>query len=62
MAAASIAGEGNEHHGWRCCRYLGWTRYALQAYLTTMALNLERMVRLLTGYSFQELLSAGRLN
>jgi IS5 family transposase len=46
-------GEGKEHHGLRRCRYLGWTRYALQAYLTAMALNLKRMVRLLTGTAFK---------
>jgi IS5 family transposase len=46
-------GEGKEHHGLRRCRYLGWMRYAIQAYLTAMVLNLKRMVRLLTGTPFK---------
>jgi IS5 family transposase len=46
-------GEGKEHHGLRRCRSLGWMRYAIQAYLTAMALNLKRMVRLLTGTPFK---------
>jgi IS5 family transposase len=46
-------GEGKENHGLRRCRYLGWTRYAIQAYLTALVLNLKRMVRLLTGTSFR---------
>jgi len=46
-------GEGKENHGLRRCRYLGWTRYAIQAYLTVMVLNLKRMVRLLTGTPFK---------
>lgn len=46
-------GEGKSNHGLRRCRYLGWTRYAIQAYLTAMVLNLKRMVRLLTGTPFK---------
>lgn len=46
-------GEGKDNHGLRRCRYLGWTRYAIQAYLTAMVLNLKRMVRLLTGTPFK---------
>lgn len=46
-------GEGKENHGLRRCRYVGWTRYAIQAYLTAMVLNLKRMVRLLTGTPFK---------
>ena len=46
-------GEGKGNHGLRRCRYLGWTRYALQAYLTAMVLNLKRVVRLLTGTPFK---------
>jgi IS5 family transposase len=46
-------GEGKENHSLRRCRYLGWTRYAIQAYLTAMVLNLKRMVRLLTGTPFK---------
>ena len=46
-------GEGKENHGLRRCRYRGRMRYAIQAYLTAMVLNLKRMVRLLMGTSFK---------
>ena len=46
-------GEAKQNHGLRYCRYIGRLRYALQAYLTAIALNLKRMVRLLTGTSFK---------
>ena len=46
-------GEANEYHGLRRCRYLGWMRYAIQAYLTAIALNLKRMMKVLTGVSFK---------
>jgi IS5 family transposase len=46
-------GEAKEYHGLRKCRYLGWMRYAIQAYLTAIALNLKRMVKVLTGVSFR---------
>jgi len=46
-------GEGKEYHGLRRCRYVGRMRYAIQAYLTAIVLNLKRMVRVLTGTSFR---------
>jgi IS5 family transposase len=46
-------GEAKENHGLRRCRYQGWMRYAIQAYLTAMVLNLKRMVKLLLGTSFK---------
>jgi IS5 family transposase len=46
-------GEGKTNHGLRRCRYVGRLRYAIQAYLTVIALNLKRMVKLLTGVSFK---------
>ena len=46
-------GEAKENHGLRRCRYVGWMRYAIQAYLTAIALNLKRMVKVLTGVSFR---------
>ena len=46
-------GEAKEYHGLRRCRYLGWMRYAIQAYLTAIVLNLKRMVKLLTGGHFR---------
>lgn len=50
-------GEEKKHHGFSRCRYLGLNRYAIQAYLTTMAVNLKRMMLLTapgqgtTGYA-----------
>ena len=46
-------GEAKENHGLRRCRYLGRFRYAIQVCLTTLALNLKRMVTLLTGVHFK---------
>ena len=46
-------GEAKVQHGLRRCRYLGWLRYAIQAYLTAIVLNLKRLVKLLTGVSFK---------
>ena len=41
------------YHGLRHCRYVGRLRYAIQVYLTAIALNLKRMVKLLTGVSLK---------
>lgn len=46
-------GEAKEHHGLRRCRYLGYLRYTVQAYLTVIVLNLKRMVKVLTGTNFK---------
>jgi IS5 family transposase len=46
-------GEAKLCHGFRRCRYLGLARYRVQSYLTAMALNLKRMVKLLHGVSFR---------
>lgn len=46
-------GEAKLFHGLRRCRYLGLARYAIQSYLTAMALNLKRLVKLLYGVSFR---------
>jgi len=46
-------GEAKANHGLRRCRYIGRARYAIQAYLTAIALNLKRMVKLLTGVNFK---------
>lgn len=45
-------GEAKAHHGLGRCRSVGWFRYAIQAYMTVIALNLKRMVRVLTGAAF----------
>ncbi len=42
-------GEGKRCHGWGRCRYLGLPKYGVQSFLTAMALNLKRMVRLLSA-------------
>jgi len=46
-------GEAKQNHGLRRCRYLGRARYAIQVYLTVIAMNLKRMVKLLTGANFK---------
>ena len=46
-------GEARKWHGFRQCRYVGFIRHAIQTYLTFMALNLKRLVKLLTGVSFR---------
>jgi len=46
-------GEARKWHGYVRCRYLGFIRHAIQSYLTFMALNLKRLVKLLTGASFR---------
>ena len=42
-------GEARKWHGFMRCRYLGFGRHAIQSYLTFMALNLKKLVKLLTG-------------
>ena len=39
-------GEEKKHHGFARCRYLGLDKYAIQAYLTAMAVNLKRVMLL----------------
>lgn len=46
-------GEAKQGHGLGRCRYLGRVRFAVQALFTAMALNLKRMVKLLTGIGFK---------
>lgn len=46
-------GEARKWHGFMRCRYLGHIRHGIQSYLTFMALNLKRLVKLLTGVSFK---------
>jgi IS5 family transposase len=46
-------GEAKQGHGLGRCRYLGMDGYRMQAYMTAIALNLKRMVRLLTNTSFR---------
>lgn len=46
-------GEAKKWHGLGRCRYVGRLRHAIQGYLTFMALNLKRLVKLLTGVNFK---------
>ena len=47
-------GEGKLWHRWGRCRYLGLIRHGIQAHLTALALNLKRIVSLLTGVTFRQ--------
>jgi IS5 family transposase len=46
-------GEAKLWHRFGRCRYLGLLRYGVQAHLTALALNLKRIVTLLTGVHFR---------
>ena len=46
-------GEAKSQHGLRRCRYLGLLHYAIQGFLTDLALNPKRLVLLLTGVTFK---------
>ena len=46
-------GEMKKWHGFGRCRYIGLARHAIQLFLTSMAVNLKRMVKLLTGVSLK---------
>jgi len=46
-------GEAKQGHRLARCRYLGIDGYKVQAYMTAIALNLKRMVKLLTGTNFR---------
>ena len=53
-------GPAKQKHGFGRCRYLGLTRYHLQAVLTFLVSNLKRMVKLLTGLTFRKLAKGRR--
>ena len=46
-------GEAKQGHGSGRCRYVGLVRHAIQGFLTAIALNLKRLVMLLTSVSFK---------
>lgn len=46
-------GEAKGYHGLRRCRYLGYLRMTIQAYLTAITLNLKRLVKLVSGVNFK---------
>ena len=45
--------EAKQNHGLQTCRYVGLEKYEFQAVMTAIALNLKRMVKLLTGTPFK---------
>ncbi len=45
-------GEAKMQHGLGRCRYIGLEKYGVQAYPTAIALNLKRMVKLISGIGF----------
>lgn len=46
-------GEAKQGHGLGRCRYLGKIGFAVQAFLTAMALNLKWLVKVLSGTGFK---------
>jgi hypothetical protein len=46
-------GEAKRWHGFGRCRSLGLARYGIQAFMTTIALNVKRIVYLLVGVRFR---------
>ncbi|OGN73122.1 MAG: hypothetical protein A2X25_11315 [Chloroflexi bacterium GWB2_49_20] len=46
-------GEAEQRHGFGRCRHLSAMRFAVQAFLTAIMLNLKWMVKTLTGVSFK---------
>jgi IS5 family transposase len=46
-------GEAKQSHGLGRCRYVGTIKFAIQAILTAMVLNLKRLVKILTGVGFK---------
>jgi len=46
-------GEMKKWHGFGRCRYLGLAKHSIQLFLTSIAVNLKRIVKLLTGIGFR---------
>ena len=51
-------GEAKQGHGLGRCRYLGKIGFAVQAFLTAMALNLKRLVKVLSGTGLRTRIAA----
>ena len=51
-------GEAKTRHGLRRCRNIGMLAFQVQSYLTAIALNMKRIVLLLTGATFGHSLPA----
>jgi len=46
-------GEAKQGHGLGRCRYPGFLKYTIQVFMTAVALNLKRIVKVLTGVNFK---------
>ena len=46
-------GEAKQGHGVGRCRYIGRTKFAVQAFFIAMVLNLKRMVRVLSQVGYK---------
>jgi len=46
-------GEVKQGHGLGRCRYFGKVKFEVQTFFIAMALNLKRLVKLLTGVGFK---------
>jgi transposase, IS5 family len=46
-------GEAKQTHGLGRCRYLGRLKFGIQAFFIAIALNLKRIIKLLTGVGFR---------
>ncbi len=51
-------GEAKTRHGLRRCRYIGMLAFQVQSYLNAIAMNMKRIVLLLTGTTFGHSLPA----
>jgi IS5 family transposase len=51
-------GEAKEEHGFRRCRSVGLLRFAVQGFLTVLAMNLKRLVVLITGNATADRIAA----
>jgi len=46
-------GEAKQWHGFGRCRYIGEMKYAFQALLTALTLNMKKIVKMITGVGFK---------
>ena len=46
-------GEAKQGHGFGRCRYVGKSKYAVQAFFMAIILNLKRMVKIISGVGFK---------
>ena len=53
-------GWAKDKHGFERCRYIGLVKYGIQAFLTFMAVNCKRLVKLLVGITFRPLAKGRR--